>query len=47
VRLPTAEPHSRSTALFERFAIDALNESDVTGDADLGSVHCPSAPLLE
>lgn len=31
VRLPWAEPHSRFTALFERFAIDVLKETDVTG----------------
>jgi len=31
VRLPWAEAHSRFTALFERFAIDVLKETDVTG----------------
>jgi len=31
VRLPWAEPRSRFTALFERFAIDVLKETDVLG----------------
>lgn len=31
VRLPWAEPHARFTALFERFAIDVLKESDIRG----------------
>jgi transposase len=31
VELPWAEPHSRFTALFEAFAIDVLEESDVSG----------------
>ncbi|MGH7734278.1 MAG: transposase family protein, partial [Gemmatimonadales bacterium] len=31
VRLPWAEPHARFTALFERFAIDVLAETDITG----------------
>jgi transposase len=30
-RLPWAEPRSRFTVLFERLAIDVLQESDVTG----------------
>jgi transposase len=32
-RLPWAEPHSRFTQMFERFAIDVLLESSVTGAA--------------
>src|SRR5262249_16152975 len=31
VRLPWAEPKARFTALFERFAIDVLRETDVLG----------------
>ena len=31
VRLPWAEPHSRFTTLFERLAIDVLQETDVLG----------------
>ena len=31
VRLPWAGPHARFTALFERFVIDVLKESDVRG----------------
>lgn len=31
VTLPWAEPHSRFTALFERLAIDVLQETDVSG----------------
>jgi transposase len=33
VRLPWAEPHSRFTQMFERFAIDVLLESSVKGAA--------------
>jgi len=35
VRLPWAEPHSRFTVLFERFAIDVLKECDVLGASRL------------
>lgn len=35
VKLPWAEPKSRFTALFERFAIDVLRETDVKGAAQL------------
>lgn len=35
VRLPWAEPHSRFTAWFERFAIDVLSETDVSGAAKI------------
>jgi transposase len=31
VLLPWAEPHARFTTLFERFAIDVLTETDITG----------------
>jgi transposase len=31
VRLPWAEPHARFTALFQRFVINVLKESDVRG----------------
>lgn len=31
VRLPWAEPHARFTALFERLAIDVLQETDISG----------------
>jgi len=31
VRLPWAEPHSRFTVLFERLAIDVLQETDISG----------------
>lgn len=31
VKLPWAEPRSRFTAMFERFAIDVLRQTDVTG----------------
>jgi transposase len=33
VRVPWAEPRSRFTAMFERFAIDVLLETDVLGAA--------------
>jgi hypothetical protein len=33
VLLPWAEPHARFTTLFERFAIDVLTETDITGRA--------------
>jgi transposase len=35
VALPWAEPHSRFTALFERLAIDVLNECDISGASEL------------
>lgn len=35
VRVPWAEPRSRFTALFERFAIDVLRHSDVRGAAKI------------
>jgi len=35
VRLPWAEPRSRFTAPFERFAIDVLSETDVSGAANI------------
>jgi transposase len=35
VKLPWAEPRSRFTAMFERFAIDVLLRADVTGAAKL------------
>jgi len=35
VRVPWAEPSSRFTALFERFAIDVLLETCITGAAEI------------
>jgi transposase len=35
VRVPWAEPRSRFTAMFERFAIDVLLETDVSGAAKI------------
>ncbi|MGH9122735.1 MAG: ISL3 family transposase [Acidimicrobiales bacterium] len=35
VRLPWADPHSRFTTAFERFAIDVLKETDVSGAAKI------------
>jgi transposase len=35
VRLPWAEPRSRFTTAFERFAIDVLKETDISGAANI------------
>jgi transposase len=35
VRLPWAEPKSRQTKAFERFAIDVLKETDISGAANI------------
>ena len=35
VRLPWAEPHSRFTTAFERFAIDVMKETDISGAANI------------
>jgi transposase len=35
VRLPWAEPRSRFTMAFERFAIDVLKETDISGAANI------------
>jgi transposase len=35
VRLPWAEPRSRFTKAFERFAIDVLKETDISGAANI------------
>jgi len=43
VALPWAEPHSRFTALFERLAIDVLEETDVTGACRILSISWDEA----
>ncbi len=40
VRVPWAEPKSRFTLLFERFAIDVMLETDGSGAAKILGLSC-------
>ena len=44
VKVPWAEPRSRFTLLFERFAIDVLLETDVAGAAQILGISWDEAP---
>jgi transposase len=47
VRVPWAEPGSRFTALFERFAIDVLLETSITGGAELLRITWDEAHAIQ
>jgi transposase len=46
VRLPWAEPHSRFTAMFERFAIEVLQQTDIEGATRILRTSWHAAMLL-
>lgn len=47
VRVPWAEPKSRFTAMFERFAIDVLHETSISGAADLLGISWGEAHTIQ